>query len=654
MAVETLLKYPVIFFSAFAITYLLTPLVEKAAGNLNIVDHPAARRINSNPVPRAGGLALFFGFHAGCAMIFLYPWLSFFGVLNTHWWLSFLLSSTFLLLIGLIDDLTSLRPLTKLAGQASAALLMFLWGYSVSRVLGVSLPLPVDLLTTMIWYLALINAFNLIDGLDGLASGIGAIAAVGIAGSMLFRHQPGDALVMISLCGACLAFLRFNFHPARIYLGDSGSMFLGFILASIALSAGAKGTVLASVGVPILAAGVPLFDTVLAVWRRSVSGLANHKQMRMMSADLDHLHHRLLRAGFAQSHVAFLLYSASCVLVAIGLLSLVFRLSAAGIFVLSFVVGAYIIVRHVAHVELWDSGVSILRGVRRPQARVLAVILYPILDWVLLMSSLALAIGMSLPGYNLERFKEDWFCSVPLWCGLPFLSMFVFHVYSRVWSRARISEFAVPGTALLAGVLMASGVSLLNTQASTGKTFLTATLYCCLSGLSLTAMRALPRIVEDLLAYVGADPRLRSGPPTATLIYGAGDRALLYLRQTALRVGRAPSTERIIGFIDDDTNLRKRLIHGFWVLGGFADLPQILSEKKVSRVVVACSLDQKLLNELAGLCHQNTITLVEWGAGFRALNLAGENAAGLPLPKPNSIRGNRRRRRIQRQRVRAA
>ena len=144
-----------------------------------------------------------------------------------------------------------------------------------------------------------------------------------------------------------LAFLRYNYYPAKIFLGDSGSMFLGFTLASIALGTASKGTAMASIGVPLLAVGVPVFDTILAIWRRSVRGIIRNSSMArsskemLMNPDLDHLHHRLMKGGLPQQKVAGLLYTINASLVIMGLLSLLYRSHAIGIYLIAFVVGSY-------------------------------------------------------------------------------------------------------------------------------------------------------------------------------------------------------------------------------------------------------------------------------------------------------------------------
>ncbi len=444
-------KYLFTFLAAFLVTFVLTPLVERVAPRLSLMDIPAARRVHQRPTPTGGGIAVFVGFHIGCAAIFLLPWPFFEGHLEFGWWWRFVIVSSVLLAVGLADDARDLRPLVKLLGQTVVAVLAFFLDMRVGNVLHLSLHPAVDLLVTVGWFLALINAFNLIDGMDGLATGLAAIACLGLASSSLFRREPRDTMVMLALLGACLAFLRYNFYPARIFLGDAGSMFLGLILAAVPLGTNAKGTLIASVGVPLLAVGVPVFDTMLAVWRRSVRRAMaraehpgeNGTEGRLMHADLDHLHHRLARRGLSQRSVATWLYGLNAALVALGILLMLYRSHRLGILLVAFVAAVYVIVRHLAHVELWDSGRMIVNGLRRPRQHVVAVILYPLVDLALLgLCSLA-AVWFADAGTGFKAATRLWVDYAPLWIGLSFLFLLGGGVYRRVWSRARVTEYVI-------------------------------------------------------------------------------------------------------------------------------------------------------------------------------------------------------------------
>src|SRR5947207_2325633 len=222
-------KYIAVFLTGFFVTYFLTPLVRNLAWHWGVIDIPDERRSHQQPTPRGGGVAVVIGAHAACLVALALPWARYARSLDLVWWQHFAGASLVLLIVGLADDIRGVRPWLKLIGQTAAATLIFLSGTRISSVAGIELPSALSYAVTVLWLIAIINAFNLIDGLDGLACGLAIISALGLCGVFVLMRTPGDALVLLGLIGACLAFLRFNFHPASIFLGDTGSMFLGFI-----------------------------------------------------------------------------------------------------------------------------------------------------------------------------------------------------------------------------------------------------------------------------------------------------------------------------------------------------------------------------------------------------------------------------------------
>ncbi len=638
---------PVVFLVSFLATYLLVPVVGNLANKFGIVDHPGARRLHRHPIPRIGGVAVFAGFHIACAVIFLVPGFQLNGIFTFDSWLTFLAASTFLMLTGLCDDIHGIKPITKLLSQCAAASLLFMTGVSAGQVFGIELPVAINLAMTIVWFVMIINAFNLIDGMDGLAAGLASIASLGIIGSLLFRHLPGDALVMTALLGACLAFLRYNFNPASIFLGDTGSMFLGFTVSAISLGTSSKGTLLASIGVPLLAIGVPVFDTLLAIWRRSVRRAfpgPDAPAAGIMHFDMDHLHHRLIRSGLTQRKVALMLYLANAALVFVGLSSLLFSAQAWGIFVIAFVVGAYVIARHVAYVELWDSGVALIEGFKSPSHPVLLVLLYPIVDFMLLGISFlasALICHYSEPHYALSEVLSVWFYTSPLACGVPFITLFLTQTYSRVWSRARIAEFVFLGFAVAAGVASAWSITGFFHTGAAEISLAQWMLYGSLALAFVTGIRGLPRAINDLMSFVGR--RLAASHSeviTDTVLYGAGHRGILYLtlqNHDSVR-RRAPRSHAILGLIDDDRNLRGRLVHGYRILGGFRDLIKLMREGTVKEIVLTAPLSDKRLARLRRVCQETRTTLFEWKPISRCL-VASLTETPQPLvTRPNVIR----------------
>ncbi len=309
--------YLVTLLAAFFVTYLVTPVVRVFASKVRAVDIPNNRKVHTQPVPLLGGLAIYFGFLAALALALVLANAG--GVkINLLMVSGIFLGSTLLLIVGIVDDIKDLRPTTKLIFQVAATLIVVFFGVEISFItnpfnglvaIGIfAIPL------TLLWVVGITNAINLIDGLDGLATGVTAISTLTLFFVALRTHQIGAAILMIALFGASLAFLRYNFFPAKIFLGDSGSMLLGFVLAASSIVGVLKTTLVVALIIPVLILGVPIFDTLFAIGRRLKSG------KHPFEADDRHIHHMLLRAGFNKREAVLAIYIVCFILSFIALI----------------------------------------------------------------------------------------------------------------------------------------------------------------------------------------------------------------------------------------------------------------------------------------------------------------------------------------------
>src|ERR671911_3054512 len=279
--------------AAFVIVILLTPAVGGMARLLGVVDRPEARRLNPNPVPRLGGLAIFFGIFVP-ALAFLELGRETRGVL---------LGAAVATVVGAIDDFRVLKPGRKLGGQVIAASIppffdVWIDHFTFPFLGPVDLPAVLGVPLTMIWIVAVMNMVNFLDGMDGLAAGVCAIAGVTYAILSLSLGKPDPAILSAIVAGACLGFLRHNFFPARIFMGDSGALCLGFILASVSIQGLLKTASTVVLLLPLLVLAVPIIDTSFVVARR-----LKHSRP-IYTADRGHLHHRFLNIGFTQRRAA--------------------------------------------------------------------------------------------------------------------------------------------------------------------------------------------------------------------------------------------------------------------------------------------------------------------------------------------------------------
>ncbi len=294
------LRAPLALFTAGALCHLLTPPVRLLALRLGAVDRPGGRRVNRRPVPRMGGLAIFGGFLAA-ALLFAPQDRAFHGLFG---------GALLIVAMGALDDLLDLPPLVRLGGERGAAACAVRGGAvfgTLSLPGGGFLPLPEPLAAglTIFWIVSCTNAVNLIDGLDGLAAGLAAIGSLSLLGAALSLSSPAVAALLAALGGACLGFLPDNRSPARIFMGDSGSQFLGYALGVLSVLGLLKFHTLLSLSVPLLSLSVPLADTAFAVTRRLLRGQSP------FHADRGHIHHRLLDLGLEQRQAVGLLYALS-------------------------------------------------------------------------------------------------------------------------------------------------------------------------------------------------------------------------------------------------------------------------------------------------------------------------------------------------------
>ena len=591
MHIESILKYPIVFGVGLCVALLVTPLWVRVATRLGLVDVPGGRKVHERSVPVGGGVALFLAFHAACAVLFLIPWAPFAGQVSIALWLRLLPLTFAVLLLGLVDDWFGMRPWVKLLGQLAVAGAAYYAGIRVQNALGLDLPGWVDLAGTLIWFLTIMNAFNLIDGIDGLATGIAFVAAVGIGISLLFRRMPGDVLLFAGFAGACLGFLRYNFFPARVFLGDAGSLFLGFTLAALSISTSSKGPAIAAIGMPLLAVGIPLFDSALAVWRRSIRralhGQEPDSRPAIDQGDAEHLHHRLLGQGRRHDRVAWLLYFGTAALATVGILSTVFNDKALGILALAFVVITYTIFRHLAWVELRDTGELVLQGIERPVGRNLSLLFYIVADLFILnlawLTATLLVSWAAEPGVGI---KDAWLGAVPIDVVVPFLVFASFGSYSRAWSYAGVVEYAELGVAGIAGGILSCAVALIVGRSDIA-TSAVIVHKLVLFGLALPAcvgIRACFRVVQELMNRPGRVSHATGADPTRILIVGGGPDLALYFRRR--RSGGATRLDAVIvGVLSDDAALRGHSICGFRVLGTASSLIATVTAQKVGRVV---------------------------------------------------------------------
>ncbi len=348
-----------LFFGLFAFSLILsfvaTREVRDLANRRGWVAVPqGGRHLHRTPLPRLGGVAIFLAFSMS-----LIVWLALGAVfprlvegLAPATLLRIYVPACLIFCLGIYDDLHGAGPYLKFAVQALAATMLFAGGM---RVLDLPLvfknyPVPVylGLPLTVLWVVAVTNAFNLIDGLDGLAAGSALFSTMVFFVCALVNHSWAESLMSVTLAGAILGFLRFNFNPATIFLGDSGSLFIGFMLSALALAGQQKAPTFVAVAIPVVSFGLPILETLLSVVRRLISGRP------VFTADREHIHHKLLQMGFSHRQVVIVLYAVSAVFAMLSLFLLWPTGSTLGLVLAVVGTGIWLGVQHLNYLEFGE------------------------------------------------------------------------------------------------------------------------------------------------------------------------------------------------------------------------------------------------------------------------------------------------------------
>jgi UDP-GlcNAc:undecaprenyl-phosphate GlcNAc-1-phosphate transferase len=345
--ISAALIYGATFAIALVVTMFATPLVIRLATHLGVIDRvDEERRVHKAPTPRIGGIAVFLGFAFALFAVLGVSLSSPFALLpsvahathahqievltdqfdEVHRLVGLLFGGLLILGVGIWDDIMQMRPRNKFVAQIVVALISMLYGFVIPGVTNpfdhnpntnwIEFPLYVSIPLTLIWYVGMMNAINFIDGLDGLLSGVAAIASIFLFTISVVHASPVVALVVIALAGATIGFLPFNFNPARIFLGDAGSLFIGYVFATVSIIGASKTAIAISVVIPLVVLALPVLDTAAVILRRASSG------KRITEADRGHFHHQLIfRFGLNVRQAVLLIY---VVCIALGVVALAF------------------------------------------------------------------------------------------------------------------------------------------------------------------------------------------------------------------------------------------------------------------------------------------------------------------------------------------
>ena len=574
-----------------ALSLALTPVVLKLAVAVGAIDRPGGRKAHLAPTPRLGGVAVFVSFSVSLVLLALFSQ----DLTFPHWMTgtkgTLLFGSLgIILLLGIWDDLHELRPSQKFLVQLFLAILVSAAGFRITNItdpisfgklnLGIF-----DFVATVIWIIGVTNAINLIDGLDGLASGTSAIALLTMFPIAVIQQDMGTALVAVVLAGAVLGFLRYNFNPARIFLGDSGSLFLGFMLAILSTQSSTKSTTAFSLLVSVLALGLPIMDTLLSMARRLLQSFlpaaSNERSTRrsrigaMFVPDRRHIHHQLLALGMSHRRTVLILYVVSCTL---GLCAFAVTMvqNAQGAFVL-LVVGLAIIVgiRQLRYQEiavLRNGMLLSLFHLRLLNRNVFQVFL----DIVFIVVSFGLSVIIDPVIHAGNHLTPETILMVSLVCFVQFMVYWLHGVYRFSLREFGIADVLLVTRATFLAVALSGAVLLMFPSHPTPpiRTFV-------LDFYFVMTLALVSRYSFRMLMHVF---QRHSARGKTVLIYGAdrsGARALQRLLETD------SFNLRPAGFLDDRPSVEGKQLNGYPIFGGHWKLERLVKRMGVNEILLA-------------------------------------------------------------------
>jgi UDP-GlcNAc:undecaprenyl-phosphate GlcNAc-1-phosphate transferase len=570
---------------SFVLALILTPLVRAFARRFGFIAVPKTDRWHKKPTAMLGGAVMWLSVVITSIAFSLY------GTYGK--WI--LLGSTLLFAVGLVDDLIHIKPYQKLIGQILGSAYVVYYGLSLPWTGSVLLNMALAIL----WLIGITNAINLLDNMDGLASGIAIIAAGFLALSFVNGGQLTEALTLLVFAAALLGFLFYNSNPASIFMGDCGSMFVGFFLASSALinlSGGRSRSFLPVLAVPILVLFIPIFDTTFVTVLRKLSGRAASQGGR------DHTSHRLVALGMSERHAVWMLYGFAALSGVLAILVQRARLDVSLAAIAGFTIVLTLVGVYLAGVRVYDETEEEIALKEKPLYTFLVDVSYKrrifevLLDVVLVILSYWAAYAINFPPDS-----PAWKLFIRTLPVLVFMKMSVFlvmGVYRGLWRYTGMSDLIVFGKA----VVLSSVASLLlilfafRFEGFSRKVF---AIDLVLLFLFLAGSRVAFRLFRQLLPVVSQQNGRR------VLIYGAGDGGELLLRE--LRNNRelrlAP-----IGFLDDDPAKSGKVIHGLRVFGGNGDLGTVCSQHEVDEIVISSmKMTEERIQEVLRCCEEKKI-----------------------------------------------
>lgn len=561
--------------AAACLAFVLAPLAARLAVRIGAVDMPGDRKVHTAPIPRLGGLAVV----ASIALVLAgLPWLA-----AGRWQLPSDLAMGLALgvlpvfLISLLDDIATVGAPQKLLAHTLGAVIAVAAGISLEPVVHLfGAPIHIGVLAaplSVLWIIGVTNAFNLIDGLDGLSVGLALIAASSMAAVFFLVGQAGMGGVVLVLAGALVGFLPYNIHPARLFLGDAGATSIGFCLAAFALRGGSTLSSGFAALLPVFMLGLPIADTLITMARRIVSRSRN-REAGVFVADHNHIHHRLLALGIDHRKAVLVLYGAGLVLAGAAFLSVFLKAREAGLFVVALLVAGFVGVQRLGYDEFaFIKRGTVLRLYELPALERGLFVVF--VDVVLAVVVSYLAVGLKTDQWSIFQTGHPVRDLATTFAPVTAVVFWWFGMYRGSWRVAGLQDLTrackAVATATILGTILVESISPVEHPLSL------FAIYGIVNLVLTGSLRASYVILEN--------SRMRAGHKGApALIYGAGSQGVSAVRE----LFQNPTSEfRPIGFIDDDPQKRGKLVSDLPVFGTEGELEAILRTHAVRALFIA-------------------------------------------------------------------
>lgn len=603
------------FLVAFATSLGLVPLARLMATRQGFVSQPREDRWHRRPIALFGGVAIGVTLFVGLAV--------FHGIAGIP---VLTVCAGLIFLAGLADDIVSLKPSTKLVIQIALASVLLFFRYRLNWTSS----LTFDTMLTLVWVVGMTNAFNLLDNMDGLCAGIALIVGGALLGGLASPTPGTEAFYQTQylalLLGAIAGFLVYNFHPASIFMGDSGSLLIGLSFAAITLTQGdkiaAKSNPLSIIAVPVLVLLIPIFDTTLVTASRILSGRAPSEGGR------DHSSHRLVAIGLSERAAVALLWLLAAVGGALGIAVDFYNLSWSGLAAALFFIAMVIFAVYLSHVRVYkdDETAALDRSRATPlvadfmyKRRVAEVLL----DLCLVTLAYYAAFRLRFEGLDFTRNFSLFYRSLPLLVCAQMLALYAVGIYRGVWRYFGLMDTVAIGKGVFFGTAGAQ-LAIVYFLRFEGYSRTVFVIYAMLVACLLTASRASFRLLGEALH------RSRKAA-TRVVIYGAGDGGALIVRE--LTKGQ-DARYKILGFVDDDPRKQRMRVQGYPIIGGVSSLTTLILSGVIDAVVISARMiEVERLRELQALCGENGVSLSRLHVGLESLVMGDdESLANEPSP----------------------